>query len=582
MIPEFILEEQIENVVNKKTKEYLKEVVSSYNNGNYRAAVVVLYTLVLYDLMEKLVVLKEIYKDNNAEEILEDIKRQQINCPKRSTWEISLIENIEKKTKLISLVEKEELINLRAERNYAAHPIINIDEDIERLELKQITKETAKYLIRKAFEIVFLRDAILAKKITDDFCNDLKEFYDRAKTDGLESYLNTKYFKRMNQERKDILFRAMWKFSFVSNDDVYKEDRKANYWGLNFLYKENESHYQELLKKDENNYFNKLELETIQEWIDKNTPIRFGTVNIFQNNSRIISLINFIESFPALYKSFNEYAKNILEKSITHMYIRDARNTKLCQIKDKNYEIFQNQLRLQSEAIFLSENKKEHFNMIFKMIDNYMEASYDSRDTTYYNVINSKNLEVIFHQVEYYGCEEEFLEFLIKYCTKACYYWQADVLFESLKQYKTYFKEYHYYQILAGMNKNSQYFGNDSKDSMLEELKGMFTEDFKNDFLVDKEEQYLYDSLYSFDINNNNYNVEKVLDYIEKEGRFQPIYKFKKKLFIFLEHHKSKQNLDFLKLKKPKDYPNIIYILNNKNDSDYHEDYIKEFNEYFV
>ena len=63
---EFVLEEQIENVINKKTKKYLMEVISSYNNGNYRAAVVVLYTTVIYDLLQKLVALKEIYNDKGA------------------------------------------------------------------------------------------------------------------------------------------------------------------------------------------------------------------------------------------------------------------------------------------------------------------------------------------------------------------------------------------------------------------------------------------------------------------------------------------------------------------------------------
>ena len=66
VMQEFVLEEQIENVINKKTKKYLMEVISSYNNGNYRAAVVVLYTTVIYDLLQKLVALKEIYNDKGA------------------------------------------------------------------------------------------------------------------------------------------------------------------------------------------------------------------------------------------------------------------------------------------------------------------------------------------------------------------------------------------------------------------------------------------------------------------------------------------------------------------------------------
>jgi hypothetical protein len=47
----FILEDEMENVVSPQTKEYLKEVVSSYNHGNYRSAIVVLYTVVIFDLI---------------------------------------------------------------------------------------------------------------------------------------------------------------------------------------------------------------------------------------------------------------------------------------------------------------------------------------------------------------------------------------------------------------------------------------------------------------------------------------------------------------------------------------------------
>ncbi len=61
----------------------------------------------------------------------------------------------------------EELLYLKKQRNYAAHPIINFDGMDEQLKLKIIIKETAKDMIRKAFEIVFLKDAILAKNIIE-------------------------------------------------------------------------------------------------------------------------------------------------------------------------------------------------------------------------------------------------------------------------------------------------------------------------------------------------------------------------------------------------------------------------------
>ncbi len=233
---EFILEEEIEKVNNENTKEYLREVISSYNNGSYRSAIVVLYTTVIYDLLQKLVVLRDIYNEDGAKDILNDIKKQQKANPKSPIWETNLIENVKKRTNLISAVEMEELLYLKAERNYAVHPIVNIDnENINKqLELKMITKETAKDLIRKAFEIVFLKDVIIAKKFIEDFCSNLAHFYDRVETDGLKDFLNNRYFRRMTQESKDQLFSSLWKLVFVINDTECNKNRESNYWGLVF------------------------------------------------------------------------------------------------------------------------------------------------------------------------------------------------------------------------------------------------------------------------------------------------------------------------------------------------------------
>lgn len=319
---EFILEEQIENVINKNTKKHLMEVVSSYNNGNYRATIVVLYTTVIYDLLQKLVALKEIYNDKGAEKILDDINNQQKTNPKSPEWEGGLIERIYKETKMISAVEKEELLYLKSERNYAAHPIINLDEMNGQLELKIITKETAKDMIRKAFEIVFLKDAILAKNIIEDFLFDLNEFYARVKTDGLKNFLNSKYFCRMTQERKNSLFKSLWKIVFLIDDNECNKNRKSNYWGLVFLYNENKNHYKSLIKSDEDFYFNKLELETIESWSDKSSEdIDFCSIMCFKNMSRIVYFVKFLEYASDLYKILNDHAKNILEQSINHMYI---------------------------------------------------------------------------------------------------------------------------------------------------------------------------------------------------------------------------------------------------------------------
>lgn len=575
---EFVLEEQIENVINKKTKKYLMEVISSYNNGNYRAAVVVLYTTVIYDLLQKLVVLKEIYNDKGAEKILDNIKKQQNNKPISPEWENSLIERIYNETKIISAVEKEELLYLKKERNYAAHPIMNLDNMNEQLELKIITKETAKDMIRKAFEIVFLKDAILAKYLFDDFVLDLNEFFARVKTDGLEKFLNTKYFCRMTQERKDKLFRSMWKIVFQVRDKDCDKNRESNYWGLVFLYNENRSHYRELVKSDENYYFDKIELETIETCTGKSyKDIGFYIIGHFKHVSRMVCFVNFLKYAPEMHKDLNEHAKNILEQSINHMYINDNILEKaLYQTACQNEELFKEQVKLKSDTVFMSKSIEQHFEMIFNMIQNYKKTKSNWSQPDHYNVLDTEDLEQIFYQSEQRGCKEQFIKFLIDYCTGADTYWQAQQMFNYLKKFKKCFKKEHYYMILAGMNANTQYYENYQKRTFINEMEEMFSDSFNDELIKEKEENYLYNKLYDV-AKNEKYNIKRILELIEERANYYSILN----LESLLSGLEDTPNLAFLKKERLSSYKNIINVLSNKDDSSYNEYYIEKFKGYF-
>lgn len=579
---EFILEEQIEKVLNKNTKEYLREVLSSYTNGNYRAAVVVLYTTVIYDLLQKIVVLKEIYNDKGAEEIINEIKSQQGNKTKRSEWEGNLIENVHKKTKLISEIEKEELIHLKNERNYAAHPIVNIDDGTEYLELKQITKETARDLIRKAFEIVFLRDAILAKNIVNDIVFDLNEFYERVNTDGLEDFLNLKYFRRMSQERKDDLFKSLWKLVFILNNVDCNKNREANYWGLKFLYNENGTHYRNLVKKDEYIYFDTLKLETLKSWneeygVDVNTYIIYH----FRRQSRIMNFIKFLEHAPEMYKVLNKYAKNIVRQSIDHMYIDDdVIETYLCKSVNKNSNLFKEQIKLKAETLFLSDDIPNHFKMIFKMISNYKKTAINCTESNHYSVLGESELEIIFYQSECRGCIDDFLVFLIHYCTGAEQFSQTSYLFSYLKKFSKHFKEEHYYMILQGMNENHEYHSVNNRDKQIfvNELEKMYTDNYGGELVKSKEEKYLYRNLYLVVMNTGELIVENILLLIEKRAENYSVWSLRDLLFTILSYD---HNMEFLKQQKASMYPNILKIFGNTSDLNYSKNDIEHFTKYF-
>ena len=77
-----------------KTREYFKEVISSYSNGNYRSATVMLYSVAICDILLKLKELKDMYNDSTASSILNEIESTQKESASKSSWEKELLEKI--------------------------------------------------------------------------------------------------------------------------------------------------------------------------------------------------------------------------------------------------------------------------------------------------------------------------------------------------------------------------------------------------------------------------------------------------------------------------------------------------------
>lgn len=71
----FSLEGFAEDIFAAKTKEYFKEVLSSYQNGNYRSSVVMLWSVAVCDLIYKLEYHIDVYRDATATEIIDEMTR---------------------------------------------------------------------------------------------------------------------------------------------------------------------------------------------------------------------------------------------------------------------------------------------------------------------------------------------------------------------------------------------------------------------------------------------------------------------------------------------------------------------------
>lgn len=72
-----IIEKLQSQIQDSRTAEYFGEVLSCYYSGNLRSAIVMLYSTVICDLVYKLDELKNVYGDNGATQILQELEERQ-------------------------------------------------------------------------------------------------------------------------------------------------------------------------------------------------------------------------------------------------------------------------------------------------------------------------------------------------------------------------------------------------------------------------------------------------------------------------------------------------------------------------
>lgn len=189
---EFSFEYQAERIYDSKNKEYFREVISSYNNGNYRSEVVMLYSVVICDLVYKLTELKDLYNDEIAIDILKAIDEKQKQNPTSSEWENDLVEYVFKRTELINNAENEAIQYLKKHRHLSAHPVIN-----EHYVLFEPNKENVRSHMRNMLEGVLLKTPLLSKKIAGKLLENLADLNSQAlHMDELKRFLNNRYFKK--------------------------------------------------------------------------------------------------------------------------------------------------------------------------------------------------------------------------------------------------------------------------------------------------------------------------------------------------------------------------------------------------
>lgn len=228
-----MIEDLIEKINESKTKELFKDVYALYSQGQYRATIVMLWTVTVCDLVYKLQYLKDLYNDSTAIDILNKITDKQKRNPKNPEWEIFLIKELNERTQLITDIEKENLEYLQKQRNLCAHPIITQDNI-----LFKPTKELTRSLIRIVLESILLKSPLLSKEYKDMILEDFEskkesfELWD----ENADRYFENRYLKHLNINQILNLFRLLWKVVFITKDERAINNLEINANLLNYLF----------------------------------------------------------------------------------------------------------------------------------------------------------------------------------------------------------------------------------------------------------------------------------------------------------------------------------------------------------
>lgn len=282
----FSIDLAADRIVEPRTRIYFEEVAQSYANKCYRSCIVMLWTVVVCDLVYKLQTLRDLYEDESAEKLLEEVEAKQIANPNSPDWELFLLDEVATRTKLLEGSDHIQLQNLQKLRHLSAHPVLTTA-DL----LFQPTKEVARAQIRLALEALLLKPALFSKRIiktlVEDIAANKASLVSQTK---LKAYLEARYLPNIPLAIELELFRALWKFCFRLNNADTQINREINVETLEILYNRNSA--------------------AIRTLIDDDSPT-FSLIG--PDSEPVDALIGFLAKNGDLYQSLNADAHVIID-----------------------------------------------------------------------------------------------------------------------------------------------------------------------------------------------------------------------------------------------------------------------------
>lgn len=315
-------------IQDQRTADYFSEVLSCYYSGNLRSAIVMLYATVICDLVFKLEDLVSIYGDKGAEKILDELKTQQENNPKSTDWERDVPEKCKNANKILSTADYSNFCSLQQLRHLCAHPVINGSR-----ELYRPNSDIVLGHIRNMLEGILVKPAFQVKELFNIILNDLSSVKDIIIDEKqLKQYVESKFLDKFNSiELEKHIFKTLWKFVFMLDNDECKTNRVINLFLLRLLVNRHKESLLSNFSKDKDYFANNIKSKdsTLLVLLIKffnEYPDFFGALP----NAKQLEINAIIDNDPfnslnglAIFRS-TDFVKHIFEETMNcyHAYLK--------------------------------------------------------------------------------------------------------------------------------------------------------------------------------------------------------------------------------------------------------------------
>lgn len=397
---EFSIDQAANSIHDHRTKEYFREVMNNYFNGNHRSAIVMLWTVLICDLVFKLQYLQDIHGDKKSKEILDEMKDFQSKNPTNPKWEENLLKEVFSKTNLLEAHELDSLKSLHSHRHLSAHPVIS-KTDI----LFRPTREMALLDIRVALDSVLTKPPILTKQVFVELVEDLERVKDLfADNQQLKRYLESKYFQYLNEDSSSRLFKSLWRITFKTVDERCDDNRHINARAVRILFERNR--------------------ESLTEFIKINSPY-FSEIS---DGHPLRHAVFFLGDFPHLFNLLSEATREVLSA-------KSRSNIDLLTV-----------------SYFLSKNISEHITMLVAYIElNHNKSFGDAHK------IHRNHIRDLMKHAESAGIKERINKLLVTMYINSKNFDAADSIFSQfIKPYIETFGSEDMLSLIDGIKNNAQ------------------------------------------------------------------------------------------------------------------------------